>query len=113
MNLRRTIPPLAAALAFSVGVGVVVAQFQRGSRGGGLFGGGDGQQYGSFIRGEDGTVINLDTVRTARETMSHSTGTPDWTNAPGFEQDVFTFARIIFNTGPGSARGFGRGWRLG
>ncbi len=26
---------------------------------------------------------------------SHSTGTPDWTNAPGFEKDVFTFVRII------------------
>ena len=35
-----------------------------------------------------------DTCRTAREVPSHSTGTPNWTNAPGFEKDVFTFARI-------------------
>jgi hypothetical protein len=39
--------------------------------------------------------VNEDTVRTARETMSHSTGTPNWTNPPGFEKDVFTFVRII------------------
>jgi hypothetical protein len=32
--------------------------------------------------------------RTAREVPSHSTGTPDWTNEPGFEKDVFTFVRI-------------------
>jgi hypothetical protein len=25
---------------------------------------------------------------------SHSTGTPNWTNAPGFEKDVFTFVRV-------------------
>jgi len=32
--------------------------------------------------------------RTAREVVSHSTETPTWTNAPGFEKDVFTFTRI-------------------
>lgn len=36
----------------------------------------------------------VETVRTAREVPSHSTGTPNWTNPPGFEKDVFTFARI-------------------
>src|SRR5437773_10218800 len=35
-----------------------------------------------------------DTCRTAREIVSHSTGTPSWTNESGFEKDVFTFARI-------------------
>ncbi len=35
-----------------------------------------------------------ETCRTAREVVSHSTGTPTWTNEPGFEKDVFTFARI-------------------
>ena len=40
--------------------------------------------------------VNEDSVRTARETASHSTGTPEWTNAPSFEKDVFTFARIIY-----------------
>jgi hypothetical protein len=38
-----------------------------------------------------------DTCRTAREVESHSRGTPNWTNAVGFEQDVFTFVRIRFD----------------
>ena len=32
-----------------------------------------------------------ETCRTAREIESHSTGTPNWTNEPGFEKDAFTF----------------------
>ena len=52
---------------------------QRRSRGGGSWG------EGGWI-GDD--------VRTAREVPSHSTGTPDWSNPPGFEKDVFTFVRI-------------------
>ena len=51
---------------------------------------------GPIVRTEGGDFVNEDTVRTARETASHSTGTPDWTNTPGFENDVFTFARIIY-----------------
>ncbi len=48
-------------------------------------------------RGGDGWEI-----RTAREVPSGSTGTPMWTNAPGFEKDVFTFARIRYlNNGGG------------
>jgi hypothetical protein len=39
-------------------------------------------------------------VKTAREIASHSTGTPIWTNKPGFEKDVFTFARIIRDRDP-------------
>src|SRR3974390_1488118 len=52
---------------------------------------------------EGGVPVDVDTVRTARETASHSTGTPEWTNAPGFGKDVFTFARIIYkmNDWPG------------
>lgn len=47
-----------------------------------------------------------DNLRTARELPSHSTGTPNWTNAPGFEKDVFTFVRIRYAQG-----GFrGGGW---
>jgi hypothetical protein len=49
-----------------------------------------------YVRTEGGDLVNEDTVRTARETASHSTGTPNWTNEPGFEDDVFTFARIIY-----------------
>ena len=52
---------------------------QRRPRGGGSWG------EGGWI-GDD--------VRTAREVPSHSTGTPNWTNTPGFEKDVFTFVRI-------------------
>lgn len=39
--------------------------------------------------------VEVDKVRTAREIASHSTETPNWTNPPGFEKDVFTFVRII------------------
>ena len=54
--------------------------------------------------------MNEDTVRTARETATHSVGadTPNWTNAPGFEQDVFTFTRIIYKWNS-VGNGFGRG----
>lgn len=69
---------------------------------------------GRYVRIEGGAVVNEDTVRTARETVSHSTDTPTWTNAPGFERDVFTFARVIFQSDAafGPRRGFGRrlGW---
>lgn len=66
-----------------------------------------------FVRMEGGTIINEDTVRTARETVSHSTGTPEWTNPRGFEKDVFTFARIVFKTGISTARGHLQGKRIG
>jgi len=66
------------------------------------------------VRIEGGQVVNEETVRTARETSSHSTETPRWTNASSFEHDVFTFARVIFQSDPaqGSRRGRGRwlGW---
>jgi hypothetical protein len=43
--------------------------------------------------------------------FQHSSDTPRWTNAPGFEKDVFTFVRIRYSSGYG---GFGRrrggGW---
>lgn len=64
------------------------------------------------MRGEGNILIDEATVRTAREVASHSTGTPEWTNPPGFEKDVFTFARILFKSdgkrGP-DERGWGRG----
>jgi hypothetical protein len=55
---------------------------------------------GPFVYTEGGDEVNQDTVRTAREIASHSTGTPVWTNPPGFEKDVFTFARIIRDRAP-------------
>ncbi|MSU64908.1 MAG: DUF4159 domain-containing protein [Opitutus sp.] len=74
----------------------------------------DLDESGSLISTEGSGVIDEDTVRTARETVSHSTGTPNWTNPRGFEKDVFTFARVIFKSGAtaGMRNGFGRrlGW---
>jgi Domain of unknown function (DUF4159) len=39
-----------------------------------------------------------------------SVPTPEWTNDPGFEKDVFTFVRIIYSTAGRSRRGYGYGW---
>ncbi len=84
---------LLTAAAATLSVGICVAQFRpRGGRG---FRGGD---TGPIIRTEGGEWVNEDTVRTARETAPQVASTPDWTNAPGFEKDVFTFARIIFKS---------------
>src|SRR6185312_13870846 len=58
--------------------------------GGGGFGGG----WGGGSWGE--SYVPPD-AKTAREVESHSTGTPMWTNAPGFDKDVFTFVRIRRN----------------
>ncbi len=69
-----------ALLALAVLTGVVLAQ--RGFRGGrGGFRGGWG-----WSRAEG--------YHTPREMVQHAGETPNWTNAPGFEKDVFTFARI-------------------
>ena len=93
--------------------GICVAQFERG-RGRGDFRGGGYGQNGPWVPTEGSGWVNEDTVRTARETISHSTGTPNWTNAPGFEKDVFTFARVIFKSTPRGPVGWGgRGGRLG
>ena len=56
---------------------------------------------GSLVRLEGGIVVDEDTVRTAREVESHSSGgdTPVWVNPRGFEKDVFTFTRVVFKTG--------------
>lgn len=102
--------------------GICVAQFQPGGGrngsggrpgpgGGGRFGPGgggpgSGSDYGGVTRTEGGVEVNEDTVKTARETASHSTGTPVWTNSPGFDRDSFTFTRAKFSSRPGS-----RGWR--
>jgi hypothetical protein len=73
----------------------------------------------SLVRLEGGGFVDENTVRTARETVSHSITLPSWTNPRGFEKDVFTFARIIFWSDPsrpterggfgGSYGGGGRG----
>ncbi len=93
--------------AILLGAGFAVAQFRPqadSTRGG----------PGHFVRIEGGLVVNEDEIHTARETASHSSGTPNWTNAAGFEEDVFTFTRLIFQSDPGSRSRRGRlrwlGW---
>jgi hypothetical protein len=54
-----------------------------------------------MVQTEGGEWVNEDTVRTARETAPHSIDLPLWTNTPGFDKDVFTFARVIFKSDPG------------
>ncbi len=70
-------------------------------------------ETGNFVRIEGGLVVNEDSLRTARETESHSTGTPEWTNSPGCENDVFTFARVIFKSDTDPGADWGRWRRLG
>jgi len=103
---RRTSRLLLVATVLTAGIGL--AQF--GPRSGGVS---RRAESGRYVRIEGGQVVNEDTVRTARETASHSTDTPTWTNPPGFEHDVFTFARVIFQSDSDS--GWRRGWgrRLG
>jgi hypothetical protein len=97
-----------------LGAGICVAQNWRG--GGRGFGGRGGGRWANdispIVHTEGGIEVNEDTVRTARETQTHSRAEgdsvyeiPNWTNAPGFEHDVFTFARIIykFENSPGPA----------
>lgn len=96
MGLRRTL--VLAGAATLLGVVAGVAQDRRGGRVDERWGN-EGEVSGSLIRTEGSGIIDEDTVRTAREVDSHSTGTPNWTNPPGFEKDVFTFARIVFKAG--------------
>ena len=71
--------------------GVVLSQFNGG------WGGGRGGRRGD---------LDISIYRNPRDLPSHSTGTPVWTNKPGFEKDVFTFARIKYGRNP-------NGWRMG
>ncbi len=92
MPSPRNVLSIGAVLVLTASAGV--AQFRRrGGEGGWGWGGGN---VGPIVRTEGGDWVNEDTVRTARETASHSTGTPEWTNPPAFAKDVFTFARIIY-----------------
>ena len=106
MTSRTSSLLLAAAVLTA---GICLAQFQPRSGSGPL-----GAESGRLIRIEGGAVVDEDTVHTARETVSHSQGTPVWTNSPGFEHDVFTFVRVLFqsDSASGLRQGFGRrlGW---
>lgn len=93
-------PFLIGAVSLLV-VTVCFAQRRGGGRGGGRFWGGqDGVTYT-----EGGERVDEATVQTAREIASHSSGTPVWTNTPGFDPDVFTFTRIIRDRVPYSSGG--------
>jgi hypothetical protein len=106
---RATPPPRcrwpSLALAAVLAAGLCTAQFAPRPR---------PEGGGRFIRIEGGLVVNEDELRTARETDSHSAETPNWTNPRGFEKDVFTFARVIFQSDPSPTPGGGRmrwlGW---
>jgi hypothetical protein len=89
---------LVVAAIFVAGLCIAQERFRRGGRGGGPrdFPEDSEEPGGPIVHTEGGDAVNEDTVRTARETASHSTGTPNWTNDAGFEDDVFTFTRIIY-----------------
>ena len=131
MARRGNISPVGLWLTLAaLAAGAVVAQPQRprGPGGAGVpgnqdfppgwagVGGNENDLGGSLVRTEGSGVIDEDLVRTAREVISHSTGTPTWENPRGFEKDVFTFARAIFKVGPTTAlqpsnhRGRRLGW---
>jgi hypothetical protein len=102
---------IAGLLAFAFGAGGVLAQPDSD---------GPGPGGRSLVRLEGGGLVDEDTVRTARETVSHSITLPEWKNPRGFEKDVFVFTRMIFWSDPskpaerwGSIGSFGGGGRGG
>ncbi|MGA2661283.1 MAG: DUF4159 domain-containing protein [Verrucomicrobiota bacterium] len=90
-GVRAAAVPCILGLALGMGL----AQWGGGWR----VGGGDT----GMTHTEGGVPVNADTVRTAREIASHSSGTPTWTNEPAFEKDVFTFVRVIYRRAPNSS----------
>src|SRR4051812_5876285 len=78
-------------LALALGAALAQRWLRRSFSGGGDTG---------YTYTEENVSVNVDTVRTAREIAEHSTGTPTWTNEPGFEKDVFTFVRVIYRRAP-------------
>ena len=83
-------------LAFTLAAGLAqrMGRGGRGGYGGGGFGGRGGGGRGGF---------GFDQYRTPREIPQHSDPTPTWTNASGFEQDVFTFVRVKRSRAPYSS----------
>jgi Domain of unknown function (DUF4159) len=70
-----------------------------------------GLALAQFRRGRRGWEGDYQTVRTAREIPSGSTGTPTWEYPAAFKFDVFTFARIRYDSD--YSRGWGRRGRGG
>lgn len=58
--------------------------------------------------GESGWID--ESVRTARQVPTHSTGTPEWENPKPFGGDVFTFARIRYTSAGGGRMRRGGTW---
>ncbi|HUR58927.1 MAG TPA: DUF4159 domain-containing protein [Opitutaceae bacterium] len=113
--MPATRPLLLVSALLAWGAGGAVAQLPSGWPPPGFNDrwGNENELGGSLVRTEGSGVIDQDQVKTAREVASHSTGTPNWTNPRGFEKDVFTFARAIFNVGPNTAPGYGQWRKLG
>jgi len=65
------------------------------------------QRFSRRWGGGEGGIPEDAPVRTARDVPTHSVDFPRWTNAPGFEKDAFTFARVRYHRGPS------RSWRAG
>jgi hypothetical protein len=59
-----------------------------------------GDDFESPTSTEGGDMVDPNTLRTAREVASHSSGTPTWVNEPAFGRDVLTFVRIIYRRNP-------------
>ncbi|MEN9677021.1 MAG: hypothetical protein RIS76_2917 [Verrucomicrobiota bacterium] len=64
-------------------------------------------QRGGFLGG--GEIDVPEGTRTAREVGTRNDETPNWTNAPTFEHDVLTFARVRYDKRSDGRRG-GGGW---
>ncbi len=78
---------------------LAVAAIAQNRRRPGYGGNGWGDHGIVYTEWPNSVPVDVDTVRTAREIAAHSTDTPMWTNTPGFENDVFTFVRIIYRRG--------------
>jgi hypothetical protein len=71
---------------------------------------------GIILRGQQmmrtpGVRFDEETTSTAREVTTHSTDVPVWTNASGFEKDVFTFCRARFISAYGPRRSSRGSWK--
>jgi hypothetical protein len=53
-------------------------------------------QYNRNSNYGEGWNPGVNQAKTARESPTHSEPTPIWTNAPGFDKDVFSFARVRY-----------------
>ena len=58
------------------------------------------QRFNRRWGGGEGMIPEDAPIRTARDVPTHSVDFPRWTNAPGFEKDVFTFARVRYHRAP-------------